>query len=66
MFDQIRATRRTKLQTVKPKYADNLEGSVSIAKVGDMYHIIKRAGGHIYKTRSMTMDRANKYAREMI
>lgn len=66
MRNKIRATRATKLQTNGSKLPDSLDGSVTIYREGDTWHIIGRSGGRVLKERSHDESRALKYARDMI
>lgn len=66
MRDKIRATRAAKLQTNEPGLQNSLDGSVTIYRDGDTWHIIGRSGGRVLKERSHDEIRALRYAREMI
>ena len=66
MRDQVRTTRAAKLQTNEPGLQNNLDGSVTIYREGDIWHIIARSGSRIFKEQSHNEIRAQKYARDLL
>jgi hypothetical protein len=63
MHDQTQSTGADTIQTFKPRYADILDGTITVYAERGHYVVMGRFNGQIYKEISQTMEKATGYGR---
>lgn len=67
MHNQKKSGRAAAIQADEPRYAPNLEGTVTIYHADGVWNLIGRFNGQIYGSRSTrSLGKATHYAREWI